>query len=100
MEYTNLQTGKKSNVPWHKEESIALEIGRYSNDSTCEKCGSYPVARYVEDDSCVQCAIHEFRETLNLWKIGMPGKPDPFPKNVTEAIRDGVNYFYRDIPCK
>lgn len=100
MEYRNERTGQLSNVPWSKDEAVANGYFRFMTESKCESCGADPCGRYVENDQCVQCATKDLKYTWNLWLMGSPDRPDPFPRNKDQAIQMGVSYYWREIPCK
>lgn len=99
MIYKNDITGEEYSVPWYKDEAIALNIGRYVTSEKCPKCRLYPVARYVDSNECVQCADTQSREDWRLWQQGAPGRPDPFPITLSEAVKTKVNYYYIPRLC-
>lgn len=99
MEYKNISNGKVALVPWYKDEAIASNVSRYVTDEKCPECSSEPIARYTESDECVQCASIQAREDWRLWKMGMPGRPEPFTTTKEEAIKAGVNYYYINTLC-
>lgn len=100
MQFRNEKTGHLSNVPWSKDEAIVNGYFRFMSESKCDNCGIQPTGRYVENDECVQCASIRAKEIWNLWVMGSPDRPDPFPRTKEQAVASGVTYFYRDILCK
>jgi hypothetical protein len=100
MTYAHPITGKLSPVPWDKDVALALKVGRYMIDEKCPECKCEPIARYVDSNECVQCADTQSREDWRLWQQGIPGRPDPFPTTMSEAVKFKVDYHYVPRLCK
>jgi len=99
MNFVHLETGSVSNVPWVKTEASVLGYHAYSSLESCGTCKCNPLVRFTETDECVQCVMSELNDTWNLWEMGNPGKPDPFPRSIDDAIRFGVDYYYTPRMC-
>jgi len=100
MNYAHPVSGELSPVPWDKDEALALNVGRYMIDEKCHECKRQPIARYVDSNECVQCADTQSREDWRLYQQGMPGRPEPFPTTLSEAVKFQVNYYYTPRLCK
>lgn len=100
MNYAHPVSGELSPVPWDKHEALSLNVGRYMSDEKCHECKRHPIARYVDSNECVQCADTQSREDWRLWQQGIPGRPNPFPTTLSEAVRFGVDYYYVPRLCK
>lgn len=99
MEFINSDGSSIQNAPWNKDTSDKLGYYVYYSDQACSECNSKPVSRFVDNDKCVNCSNNHLKETWSLWVQGSPDKPDPFPKNIEQAINCGVDYFYTPNPC-
>lgn len=102
MNYSHPQTKQSSPVPWSLKEAKDIGCSRYMTLETCPKCKSNPTAKYVVGDTCVQCATKDAKEVWDLWVMGSPDRPDPFPTSRAQAIELGTKSYYRyeGLLCK
>ena len=99
MEYKHPTLNLMSVVPWEKSQSQILGIHAYASPEECPVCAKKPAIRFTDTDECFNCAHLDFSETWRLWLQGCPSKPDIFPRSLEDALRLGVEYYYKDHMC-
>lgn len=99
MEFKHDELNLISVVPWEKSQSEILGIHAYASPDQCPDCSKKPLIRFTKTDECLNCAHLAFSETWRLWLQGCPDKPDPFPRSMDDALKFGVEYYYKDHMC-
>lgn len=92
-------SGNNSMLPWGREAALENGYTRYMDRDGCPRCAkeknySGPVSRYLRDDSCTFCAAIDFGETVWLWRLGAPGRPEPWVTSLEDAKQQGVDWYY------
>lgn len=88
-------------LPVGREQAIKFGTTKFIDVAGCDECrkvspefGQGPKARYLETGDCVGCYTRHALESWQLWEMGMPGGPDPFPKNAEDALKLGMDWYY------
>src|SRR5690242_9136326 len=100
MEFKHPKTGNMALVPWNIADARTYNFTRYMDEGGCKDCGNTLVARYVADNACVQCALKEAATIWELWGMGSPDRPDPFPRDRDAALHYSMPYYYTGRLCK
>jgi len=98
--YRDPSTGAFYPFPTSCDESLALGLSRFVDLAGCTSCPEPgPKVRYTDDGrTCLGCLLRSVGLTVELFRQGMPGMPEPFPLSPQEAVEAGVSYFYGGDP--